>query len=181
MKKTTRYIVVNAAVAALYVALTVPFGALATNPFVQIRPGEALTVLPLVMPCTIVGLTVGCAVGNLVSSFGLWDILLGSLVTCVAAFATSKAKKDWLAPLPPVLLNAFLLPLVWILAATDAPTFTTYALQVGGLLLSQSAVCFGLGLPLLSVAKKRILPMLADDVSAETTINSDQENGDKRN
>ena len=42
MKKSAKYIAVNAVVAALYVALTVPFGALATNPYIQIRPGDNL-------------------------------------------------------------------------------------------------------------------------------------------
>lgn len=142
----------------MYVALTVPFGALATNPFVQIRPGEALTVLPIVMPYTIWGLAVGCMIGNVASAFGLWDILLGSLVTLVAALLTSKAKRDFLAPIPPIILNALLLPLVWLISAPVG--LATYLLQAMGLLVSQGIVCFGLGLPLLKLARKRILPLL---------------------
>ena len=102
MKHTAKYIAVNAVVGALYVALTVPFGALATNPYIQIRPGEALTVLPAIMPYCIPGLAVGCAIGNIMSSFGLLDIILGTLVTVVAALLTAFVFKRFaLAPLPP--------------------------------------------------------------------------------
>lgn len=158
LKKTTLHLAVNAAVAAMYVALTVPFGALATNPFVQIRPGEALTVLPIIMPYTVWGLTVGCMIGNVTSAFGLWDILLGALVTFVAAVLTSKMKRDFLAPIPPMVLNALLLPLVWLITAPVG--IATYLLQVAGLLVSQGVACFGLGLPLLRLTRKRILPLL---------------------
>ena len=120
MKKSAKYIAVNAVVAALYVALTVPFGALATNPYIQIRPGEALTILPALMPYCIPGLAIGCAIGNIVSTFGIWDIILGTLITTIAALLTAFVfKKFYFAPLPPILLNAFLLPLVWLLAGTD--------------------------------------------------------------
>ena len=160
MKHTAKYIAVNAVVGALYLALTVPFGALATNPYIQIRPGEALTVLPAIMPYCIPGLAVGCAIGNIMSSFGLLDIILGTLVTVVAALLTAFVFKRFaLAPLPPIILNALLLPVVWMLAGSET-TWAIYAMEAGGLLISQSVVCYGLGLPLLFVTKKRILPLL---------------------
>lgn len=160
MKHTAKYIAVNAVVAALYVATTVPFGALATNPYIQIRPGEALTVLPALMPYCIPGLAIGCAIGNFASSFGLLDILLGTTITLLAALLTAYVfKNTWIAPLPPIILNAALLPIVWLVAGGEA-TLPVYFLQVGGLLVSQSVVCYGLGVPLLFVAKKRILPIV---------------------
>ena len=154
MKKSAKYIAVNAVVAALYVALTVPFGALATNPYIQIRPGEALTILPALMPYCIPGLAIGCAIGNIVSTFGIWDIILGTLITTIAALLTAFVfKKFYFAPLPPILLNA----------GTDGMTWVIYLMQVGGLLVSQSVVCYGLGIPLYFLAKKRIVPMLRLD------------------
>ena len=152
MKHTAKYIAVNAVVGALYVALTVPFGALATNPYIQIRPA--------IMPYCIPGLAVGCAIGNIMSSFGLLDIILGTLVTVVAALLTAFVFKRFaLAPLPPIILNALLLPVVWLLAGSET-TWAIYVMEAGGLLISQSVVCYGLGLPLLFVTKKRILPLL---------------------
>lgn len=48
MKKLTTKMLCRAGIiAALYVALTYAFGALAYNGFLQIRPAEALTILPL--------------------------------------------------------------------------------------------------------------------------------------
>ena len=160
MKRSAKYISVNAAVAALYVATTVPFGALATNPYIQIRPGEALTVLPAIMPYCIPGLVVGCAIGNIVSAFGMYDIILGSLITLLAALLTAFVfRNTWLAPLPPILLNAFLLPLVWLLGGGEAGV-AVYFLQVGGLIVSQGIVCYGLGVPLNFAMKKKVLPLL---------------------
>lgn len=160
---SAKKIAVNALVAALYVALTVPFGALATNPYIQIRPGEALTILPALMPYCIPGLAVGCAIGNLVSAFGIWDICLGTVVTLLAAVLTAFVfKKFYLAPLPPIILNAFLLPLVWLISGADT-TWVIYFTEVGGLLVSQSVVCYGLGIPLYFLAEKRLVPMLKLD------------------
>ncbi|MEG1519445.1 MAG: QueT transporter family protein, partial [Clostridia bacterium] len=68
MKFNSKSIARSALVAALYVALTLPLGALATTPFIQIRPAEALTMLPILMPSSIVGLVIGCGIVNLVSS-----------------------------------------------------------------------------------------------------------------
>ncbi len=164
LKKTTIYLAVNALVAALYVALTLPFGALASNPYIQIRPGEALTVLPCVMPYVIPGLAVGCMISNIPSAFGILDVLLGTTITVIAGFITSKLKNKWLAPLPPIILNALFLPAVWLLSSLTTgnvtTTLTVYLLQTAGLLVSQSVVCYGLGIPLIILTEKKILPLL---------------------
>lgn len=154
-------IAMNAVVAALYVVFTLPFGTLAINPYVQIRPAEALTILPALMPWSVVGLTIGCAVSNVISTFGIWDVILGSTVTLIAGLLTAFVfKKFYLAPIPPVVLNAVLLPVVWLIAAPEGVTWTVYLLEVAGLLVSQSVVCFGLGIPLFFAARKHVLPLM---------------------
>ncbi len=161
LKNATKIIAMNAAVAALYVVFTMPFGTLAINPYVQIRPAEALTILPALMPWSIVGLTVGCAVSNIISTFGILDVLLGSTITLIAGLLTAFVfKKFYLAPIPPVVLNALLLPVVWLLAAPEGVTWSVYLLEVLGLLVSQSVVCFGLGIPLYFATRKHLLPLL---------------------
>ena len=143
MKHSAKYIAVNACVAALYVATTMPLTTIATNPYIQFRPGEALTVLPAVMPYCVPGLVVGCAISNIVSAFGIFDIVLGI----------------WLAPLPPILLNAIALPLIWLLGGGESG-IVSYLLQAGGLVVSQSVVCYGLGVPLTFAVRKKVLPLL---------------------
>lgn len=161
MKNATKQVAINAVIAALYVVLTMPFGQLAINPFVQIRLAEALTILPALIPWSVVGLTMGCAISNIFSSFGPLDVILGALITLMAGLLTAFVfRKSYLAPLPPVLLNAFLLPLVWLLASAEGTTLSVYFLKVVGLLISQGIVCFGLGIPLYYVVRKRILPTL---------------------
>ncbi len=160
MKHSAKYIAVNACVAALYVATTMPLTTIATNPYIQFRPGEALTVLPAVMPYCVPGLVVGCAISNIVSAFGIFDIVLGSLVTLVAALLTAFVFRNiWLAPLPPILLNAIALPLIWLLGGGESG-IVSYLLQAGGLVVSQSVVCYGLGVPLTFAVRKKVLPLL---------------------
>ena len=91
MKKQTKSLTVllcrAGVTAALYAGLTIAFGSLAYGPL-QIRPAEALCVLPLFFPETIFGLFVGCAMANLLSGYGAIDIVLGSIATLVAAVCT---------------------------------------------------------------------------------------------
>lgn len=111
MKKiTTRQLALSAAVAALYAALTYfssIFG-LAYGP-VQIRFSEALTVLPFLFPSTVWGLFIGCLIANILSPYGMLDIVFGSLTTLLAAWCTSKMRRKWLAPLPPVIFNGLII------------------------------------------------------------------------
>lgn len=99
-----------AAMAAALYALLGYFGDILSLTFgpVQIRFAEALTVLPFLFPCTVPGLFVGCLIVNLLSPYGVLDILVGSAATLIAAVWTSRLKNKWLAPLPPVLCNTLL-------------------------------------------------------------------------
>lgn len=101
-------------IAALYVALTYSFGAIAYNGFLQIRPAEALCILPLFFPEAVPALYIGCMLSNIASPFWVYDVFLGSLATLLAAagtwaagkFLRLHAPKIVLGGLFPVLLNA---------------------------------------------------------------------------
>ena len=105
LSKTQR-LVLNGVIAATYAALTLAASALnlAYGP-VQFRFSEALTILPFLFPGTWPGLFIGCLVANLLSPYGLVDIVCGSLATLLAALWTAKVKNKWIAPLPPVICN----------------------------------------------------------------------------
>ena len=132
----TRKLTQAAVIAALYAALTILAAAIPTvgtfmfGPF-QVRIAEALTILPYFTTAAIPGLAVGCLISNLAGmAFGLGggilDVIFGTLATLAAAWLSSRAKKPWLVPLPPVALNAF------IVAGVLA--FTSHALLALGAL-----------------------------------------------
>ena len=93
--------------AAVYALLTVlpPFNAIGYGP-VQVRVSEALTVLPFVLPWAPWSLYLGCLVANLGSPFLVWDLTVGAMGTLIAALLTRKMPKPYLAPLPPIIVNA---------------------------------------------------------------------------
>ena len=138
MKLHTRQLTCAAIVGAAYAVLSI-FGSVfgITYGPIQCRFSEALCVLPFLMPETAWGLGVGCLIANLLSPYGILDIVVGSAATLLAALLTARCKKKWLAPLPPVAANMVLVGLVlaYEQAGTSAafwPTYAFNALTVGG-------------------------------------------------
>lgn len=151
---SVRQIVLSAAIGAIYTTITLTLAPISFGP-AQLRISEALGVLPFYFPGTIWGLFIGCIISNIVGGFGLPDIIFGSLATLLASFLTSKIKNKYLAPLPPVLVNAFIIGgvITWSTAAPGA-FWTAYwinTLQVG---LGQVGACYLIGLPLLHLLPK---------------------------
>lgn len=139
-------------IAALYAVLTWVLGPLAYGIF-QIRPAEALCVLPLFYIEAIPALYIGCILANLLSAYGPFDIFLGSLATLLAAFCTwgvgRLIKNDIVRVVVggffPVILNAFIIPAVWILAA-EFPV--VYWVEFAHMILNESVWIYALGIPL---------------------------------
>ncbi|MBQ9458337.1 MAG: QueT transporter family protein [Oscillospiraceae bacterium] len=157
-KFNTRYLTRAGVIAALYVAMTYFAGLmnLAYGP-VQFRFSEALTVLPFLFPEAIPGLFVGCVVSNIISPYGVLDLVVGSLATLIAAIWTAKCGKRWFAPMPPVIANALLVGamIAWYETGFGAgfpAVFAYNALTVGA---GELVVCYALGLPLLRVLEHR--------------------------
>ena len=158
MKNTSlRDIVFSALGGALYVVLCY-FGNIFGLNFgvIQCRFAEALTVLPFLCPATAWGLFAGCILSNLLSPYGLPDLIFGSLATLLAGLLTARCRSKWLAPLPPVLLNGLIVGalLAWYetgFTAAFPGVFLFNALSVG---ISELLVCCILGLPLLAVLTK---------------------------
>jgi len=148
----TQLLVLNGIIAATYAALTLAASALnlAYGP-VQFRFSEALTVLPFLFPGTWPGLFVGCLVANLLSPYGLVDVVVGSAATLLAALWTAKVKHKWLAPLPPVVCNMILVGgmIAWYevgFTSKFPALFGVNALWVG---IGEAAVCYILGMLLI--------------------------------
>ena len=120
-KFTIRDLTLAAMVAALYAVLGY-FGdifGLTYGP-IQCRFAEALTVLPFVFPAAAPGLVVGCFLTNLLSLYGPLDIIFGTLATAIAAWLSIKVPRWYLAALPPIIVNAIILPPMWAWAEVGA-------------------------------------------------------------
>ena len=149
----TRSIAQAAAIAALYVLLTVCFAPISSG-LMQCRVSEALCVLPYFTASAIPGLFVGCALANLLTGATPLDVVFGSLATLLAALITyglrNRASK-FLSPLPSVVLNALIVGALLVFAyGVNVP----YALACFYVAAGQAVACYGLGLPLLLVLKR---------------------------
>lgn len=163
----------SAVVAAMYFALTLLLQPISFGP-VQFRLSEALVMLPYIMPESILGITIGCAAANAFSTFPVYDVIFGSLATLIAGILTSKIKNAWLSGLPPVLLNALVLPLMWYLLGTDA----AYWVNLISITLSEAVVIFFIGVPLVLLIKKKVPSLVTrkaflDETPADETKRTD--------
>lgn len=136
-------------IGAIYAILTILFAPISYG-MVQVRVSEMLMILPFFTPAAIPGLFVGCIIANIFGGFGLLDVIFGSLATLLSAFLVSKIANKYLAPLPPVIINAIIIGLV-LHVVLDLPLYLTI-LWVG---FGQFIACYGLGLPLLLLLEKR--------------------------
>ena len=103
---TARLLVRAALYAALYAALTLAPGLNALSyGQVQFRVSEVLLVFACVDPAAVVGLTVGTALGNFGSPMLLVDVVVGSLLTLVAAALMYRIGPRFVALVAPVIVN----------------------------------------------------------------------------
>lgn len=110
--KKVLFIVQAAAIAAIYVVLTVVFAPLSFGE-VQVRFAEALTILPYFTPAAIPGLFVGCIIGNFLGGAIPVDIICGSIATLIGAFGSYALRKQkFLVPVPPIVANTVIVPFV---------------------------------------------------------------------
>ncbi|MDR2673229.1 MAG: QueT transporter family protein [Coriobacteriales bacterium] len=175
----TRAIARTGIIAALYAALTLLTMTLLTGAAfgpVQLRLSEAMCVLALLTPHAIGGLTLGCALANLLGialngsgALGLLDVVFGSAATFIGAWWCWRFRQNTgIALLGPVVANALVvsayLPLMLAAAGfytipfTDISLVQSYPLMylfgVVCIGLGQSIVVYGLGLPLLAALRR---------------------------
>ena len=145
-------------VAALY-ALMGYFGDILQLTFgpVQVRFAEALTVLPFLFPAAAPGLAVGCLITNLLSPYGPVDVIFGTMATAIAAWLTVKMPRWQLAALPPIVVNALVLPPMWAWAEVGAVN-SAFWLACGWNALTfipgEALACYVLGTVLLKTLPK---------------------------
>ena len=110
--KNVSFLVQGAAIAAVYVVLTVLFAPFSYGE-IQVRISEALTILPFFTPAAIPGLFVGCFLANLLGGAIPVDIIFGSLATLIGAVGSYALRRNkFLVPIPPIVANMVIVPLV---------------------------------------------------------------------
>ena len=107
MKKNVKNLVIYASVAAVYVVLTLLLGSFSFGP-IQFRIAEALVLLCFFDKKYFVPLTIACLITNLMSPFGIYDVIFGTLATVISLICISKSKNIVVASLFPVLFNGLI-------------------------------------------------------------------------
>lgn len=156
MKRNKRVTLITQAamIAALYVVLTMMAAAFGLDHYaVQLRFSEALCILPFFTPAAIPGLFAGCLLSNIMSGCIIWDVIFGPIATLLGAFGTWLCRKHskWLAPLPPILANTAIVPLILSYAYHFEGSLPYFAITVG---ISEILSCGVLGLLLLFTLNK---------------------------
>ena len=141
-------------IACVYAVLTVATASFAYGP-IQFRIAEAMCILPFFAPGTTWGLTLGCLLANLFSTVSALDIVIGTAATLIACLLTARCRNKFLAPLPPVIVNAVMVGAM--LAGVLAPdafwkSFVLFGAEVGA---GELAVMYLLGLPLLLIFQRQ--------------------------
>ena len=156
-KTNIRKLTYSAIIAALYTALTLIAAAMGlSSGVIQIRLSEALTVLPVLTPAAIPGLTAGCLISNLITGCIPVDVMLGTAATFLGAVGTRLLRKQHpvLATIPPILANTLIVP--WVLKyGYGAEGAVPYFMATVG--IGEIISCGVLGLVLLYAVRKRNL------------------------
>ena len=166
-----RYLAVAGLIAGLYTALTVALAPLSFG-LVQCRVSEMLTILAAYSPVAVTGLTVGCALSNLIglsmgaNIAGALDILLGTLATGLAAWVSYRLRHiRWgglpvLSTLPPVIFNAVIIGAELALVS-PVPTWQMFFTEMALVGAGQLLACVLGGLVLAkTLQKSKIFPYL---------------------
>ncbi|MCI6887337.1 MAG: QueT transporter family protein [Lachnospiraceae bacterium] len=134
--KTVYFMTYAAAIAAIYVVLTLLFAPIAFGP-IQFRISEALCILPYFTPAGVPGVFVGCFLSNLLCGSAPLDVVFGSLATLIGALGSYALRdRKWLVCLPPILSNMIIIP--WVLrfayGAEDMIPFMMLTVGIGEIL-----------------------------------------------
>lgn len=157
-KKYIMRLVFASIVAAAYAGLTYLSGFIGlAYGNIQFRVSEALCILPVFSPSAILGLTVGCFLGN-IASFNPIDMVIGTFATLLAAVLTYAFRKIKIFDIPtvslimPILINSVIIGLeLSVIFVGKIAAFPLSALWVA---LGESVTVLALGIPLYKVLNK---------------------------
>lgn len=153
MKNNVSFITRAAILAALYVILTFVSNAFGlASGLIQVRISEALTVMCVFTPAGIYGVTIGCLISNILTGCLLPDVVFGTLATLIGATGARilGRKNKYLAPLPAIVSNTLIIPLVLYWSYGLRPLWLCFLTVFAGEVIS----CYVLGMPLYAAVDK---------------------------
>ncbi len=133
-KNKTAFLTKSAVIAALYVVLTEISALLGiSSGVIQFRLSEMFAVLPIFTPAAIPGVFIGCFISNTITGGVIWDVVFGSLASLIGAYGAwlLRKKSVYLAPVPTILANMFIVPLVLRYAYGAEGTIPFFMFTVG--------------------------------------------------
>ena len=147
----TKYLAEAAVIAAIYALLTIVLAPISYGA-VQVRISEALTVLPFFTPAAVPGLFVGCIAANIMSPYGLADLIFGSAASLIGAIGSYLLrKKPLLVPLAPVISNVIIVgAMLYYVYEVPLPLIV----QMLYVALGEVVACYAIGYPLMKYLNK---------------------------
>lgn len=134
----------QALIASIYVVLVYVFS-FASFGLIQFRVAEVLMILVLFDKKSVIGLTLGCFVANLIGGAILVDVLIGPLATLLAGILMHMTKKHiMLALIWPAVTNGVIIGLILTYGYLLGPVWIT----MPSVFLGEFAVLYVLGLPI---------------------------------
>ena len=147
----TKYLAEAAVIAAIYALLTIVLAPISYGA-VQVRISEALTVLPFFTPAAVPGLFVGCIAANIMSPYGLADLIFGSAASLIGVIGSYLLrKKPLLVPLAPVISNGIIVgAMLYYVYEVPLPLIV----QMLYVALGEVVACYAIGYPLMKYLNK---------------------------
>ncbi|MBU1141141.1 MAG: QueT transporter family protein [Firmicutes bacterium] len=134
----------QAMIAAIYVVL-VYILQFASFGLIQFRVAEVLMILILFDKKSIIGLTLGCFVANLVGGAILIDVIFGTMATTIAGILMYVTRKRVLVSLMwPAVINGLVVGVILTYGYLLAPLYVS----IPSVFLGEAVVMFALGLPI---------------------------------
>ncbi len=155
-KKITK----SAIIIALYVVLTNLVPAFSYGP-IQFRVSEIMTLLAFIDPFYVMPLTIGCAVANIWSPFGIFDVIFGTLATYLALRSMTKVKNIYVASIFPSIFSIIIG--LEILFLSKEPI--NFFLVTGQIMLSQIIIVSIIGVQIFKIIMKNnyLMEILKDN------------------
>lgn len=163
--KTVRSLVTTAMIAAAYCAISLCILPLSFAS-AQVRVAEALTLLAIFGAPGIWGVTLGCALVNLIGAFtganllGFIDVLFGTSATLIAAWMSYGMRNlRWrglpvLSALPPILVNAVIIGAELCFVFSSGWNTAIFLINAAQVALGQLISCGVIGLMLIALLER---------------------------